>query len=53
MRNLLRLNKFKKLVLVYAAMFSAGQANADQCSDFGTTAFACMIEKTVKLSLSA
>jgi len=27
-------------------MFSAGQANADQCSDFGTTAFACMIEKT-------
>jgi len=39
MRNLLRLNKFKKLVLVCAEMFSAGQANADQCSDFGTTAF--------------
>ena len=30
-------------------MFSAGQANADQCSDFGTTAFACMIEKNSKI----
>ena len=49
MRNLLRLNKFKKLVLVYAAMLSAGQANADQCSDFGTTAFTCMIEKNSKI----
>jgi len=49
MRNLLRLNKFKKVVLVYAAMFSAVQANADQCSDFGATAFACMIEKNSKI----
>ena len=52
MRNLLRLSKFSKAALASTAVVFAVQANAEQCSDFGATAFACMIEKTVKLSLS-
>jgi len=49
MRNLLRLSKFSKAVLASTAVVFAVQANADQCSDFGATAFACMIEKNSKI----
>jgi len=49
MQNFLRLNKFRKVALTCTTAVFTGQANADQCGDFGTTAFACMIEKNSKI----
>ena len=43
------LNKFRKAALACAAVVFTGEANADQCGDFGTTTFACMIEKNSKI----
>ena len=42
-------HKLSKLVLTSAFTVFSVQANADQCDDFGTTAFACMIEKNNKI----
>ena len=42
------LSKFNNAQLILATLFFAGQATADQCRDYGTTAFSCIIEKNSK-----
>ena len=43
------LSKFNNAPLILATLLFAGQATADQCRDYGTTAFACIIEKNNKV----
>ena len=42
------LSKFNNAALILTTLLFAGQATADQCKDYGTTAFSCIIEKNSK-----